>query len=649
MSDSTARKRSRVACTSCQLRKRKCSGEQPCNTCAQSGYGCYYDFVSRKKKDTKPGIVQAANLAAKLHDSSSPTATRNWSETSPADSQTHLNSLEANSGAAFVRRLGLKVDPAHAPRLHLFAWNVGTRRSSMSGTTNETSQSAAKRQVVDIISQSEMISLATIYFEKVDPCYGFIDRDTFLQHVNKRWLDAASSPAAPSPQTTNATTTLEPYDSVLCGVAAFGYLFSRREAPTEEYLLVESARIILEQSLLSDLPSVAIVTGWVLRVAYLRMTATPHAAWMASCSLMHMVEAAGLHLEVKRLPSDSLLIQRSTDNETCDPEIRRRLFGMARHLNIWVAFDLGRSRVVLHGATALSPSPKAGDYTTDLFHLLPLSESLDPNKTQDSPDLENALSKVLDIVHAQPPLILAQCNLMLCIYRRLRAVNPNIPGKLLERLLALCAKGLRSVKELVSANSPWHQIANVPFQTICSLLAIDSRSSLAMLGDALQTLRLVASAYDTDVTREAYSTAYLLILLHQRRKEEDTRTLGQVLSMNPSASVSSPLDPPSSSGMPAPGVPSALTRTAASVDQQQQRQQRQKAESLSMSNGTGAGGAGGDEQLADPSTTTMTTSTDPSEFSWLGELMIDLPSLQNFDLEQFLSMDVPWPLPETGI
>ncbi|KAH1785382.1 hypothetical protein KXX36_008100, partial [Aspergillus fumigatus] len=40
---------------------------------------------------------------------------------------------------------------------------------------------------------------------------------------------------------------------------------------------------------------------------------------------------------------------------------------------------------------------------------------------------------------------------------------------------------------------------------------------------------------------------------------------------------------------------------------------------------------------------------DRSEMSWLGDLMIDMPSLQNFDLDQFLMTDVPWPLPEMGI
>lgn len=558
----------------------------------------------------------------------------NPSETaSDGDSRAHLSSLEANSGAAFVRKLGLKIDPAHAPRLHLFAWNVGTRRSSTSESPAASSGPGAKN-VVDIVTQSEMISLATIFFEKVDPCYGFIERDTLLQHVNKRWLNSVTPNSASSPSIrSTAASKSDPYDSVLCGVAGFGYLFSRREAPAAEHQLVESARLILEQSLLSDSPSVAIVTGWVLRVAYLRMTASPHSAWMASCSLMHMVEAAGLHLEPnKRLLSDSVLIHRPTETELCDPDTRRRLFGMARHLNIWTSFDLGRSRVVLHGAAFLPPFLKTGDFTTHLFDLLPLSESLDPNETQASADLETALTKVLALIYVQPPLILAQCNLMLCIYRRLRAVNPNIPPKLLEQLLALSSKALCSVKELVAANSPWHQIANVPFQIICTLLAIDSRPSLSMLGDAMQTLRLVASAYDTDVTREAYSTAYLLIMLHQRRKEEDTRTLGHILSMNPSASVH-PAQPLAASSA-SPSSPA----TQSPGDQPQRQPQLQK-QAWRPSSDSAAAGTPLQESMAG----------DSSEFSWLGELMIDLPSLQNFDLEQFLATDIPWPLPETGI
>ncbi|EAU30483.1 conserved hypothetical protein [Aspergillus terreus NIH2624] len=574
------RKRSRIACVSCQSRKRKCSGDQPCSTCSQFGVDCHYDLQSRKKKDPRTLMPHLGSLGAKLRDDS---ASKGHSHAPLGDSNgIHLSSLEANSGAAFVRRLGLKIDPANAPNLHLFAWNVGARHPSQPTLSSTIGRPTP---VVDIISQEDMRSLATVFFEKVDPCYGFIDRDSLFNRVSKRWL----------PPSSDAALAYGPYDAVLCGVAAFGYLFSQRQATPTEIQLVENARQILEPALLSETTlSVDVVMGWVLRVAYLRMTASPYAAWMTSCSLMHMIEATGLHLEPS---SDTILEQHST--EPCDPDIRRRLFGMARHLNVWISFELGRSRVVLHGATSLPPTPRPTGYTTEIFNLLPVSESLDPNSTtQDLPDLESALTNVLDVVHIQPPLILAQCNLMLCIYRRLRALNSVISGTLLDRVLALAQKGLQAAREMVASNCPWHQAANVPFQVVCTLLAIDNRASLAMLGDAMRTLREVASAYDTEVMREAYNTAYLLILLHQRRKEEDTRSLGNVLrdaNSNPSSS----------------SAPQVVAR--------------------------------------EPFKESTHSLADYPGFSWLSDLVIDMPSLQNFDMDNNLVNDDTSSLPTAGI
>ncbi|KAF4150847.1 hypothetical protein CNMCM6936_005745 [Aspergillus lentulus] len=198
---------------------------------------------------------------------------------------------------------------------------------------------------------------------------------------------------------------------------------------------------------------------------------------------------------------------------------------------------------------------------------------------------------------------------MLCLYRRLRALNSSISGDLLDRVLALAGTGLRAAREMVASVCPWHQIANVPFQIVCTLLAIDSRASLALLSEAMRTLREVAAAYDTEVMREAYSTAYLLILLHQRRKEEDTRALHDVLRANANAAAAAP---------------------RVSVD-------------------AAAGGGSGSLQRPTQPPPQSQSVADRSEMSWLGDLMIDMPSLQNFDLDQFLMTDVPWPLPEMGI
>jgi hypothetical protein len=125
--------------------------------------------------------------------------------------------------------------------------------------------------------------------------------------------------------------------------------------------------------------------------------------------------------------------------------------------------------------------------------------------------------------------------------------------------------------------SPWHQVANVPFHIICVLLVMDTRSSLAMLPEAMQTVGLVASTYDTETMREAYSTACLLVMLHQQRRKDDLAVFGEALNVH---QQERPLESP--------------------------------------------------PQL-DPSS---------EEHSWLGALVADLPGLQRIDLDQFLNADM---------
>lgn len=658
MDDPTLRKRSRAACLSCQSRKRKCSGEQPCSTCAQAGVACVFSDQPRKKRARSgstyraslPGLDERQRLppADGWHHPVPVAKPPSSSAASPGsyprvnDTRRMSHSLEANSGAAFVRKLGLRIDPARAPRLHLFAWNVGERRLSAEAVAHLVSPTPSP--IIKMIPEDEMRRLTGIYFEKVHPCYAFLDRKTVLAHITSRW-------SAPSISTEPAE---QPYDVVLLGVAAFGYLFSRREMSSIELRIVDAAQSLLGKSVLgADTPTIDTVTGWVLRAAYLRMTASPHAAWMASCTLMHLVEAAGLHIEtpdpeatglIQAPPSESRVTNGLPTNTTSPPSdtnLRRRLFGMARHLNTWISFDLGRSRVVLHGVCASPPSPTPASPThpspqADLYHLLPLSESLDPTgpTPQDLPNLSIALTAVLDLIYTEPSLILVQCNLMLCIYRRVRALNAHapLPNRALDRILALAGRGLHAARAMVAATCAWHQVANVPFQVVCTLLAIDNRAALGLLPDAMATLREVLGAYDTGVMREAYSTAYLLIALHQRRKEDDTRALGEVLRANAAAAV--PVPVLEVQQKPEPGGEGRLAEVRSGIGEEVQR--------------TTVTATATTTQTQVPALDVLGPVSDV-ELSWLGDLMIDMPSLQNFDLDQFLMTDVPWPLPEMGI
>lgn len=595
------RRRTKLACDPCRSRKRKCDGHLPCETCVQFEYDCYYATTGSKRASIRGLSSEQDHTHSHISTISpasdhGPTPTSNKShlhDTTPTNrlvspaisnnANSQMESLEANSGAAFVRRLGLKMDPYNAPRLHLFAWNAGDRLAGCPLGT--------RKPVTSILTKAEMRNLALIYFEKVAIAYGFIDRDVFFQRLEERWGT-----------TTPTTFGDETYDPVFCGVAALGLLFSQKFPALFEPDLVETARALLEQHSLSTPPSINTVTGWVLRVAYLRMTSQPHTTWLASCSLMHVSEAARIHLES---PSRTVF-EGSSEYENINLDIRRRLWGMAQHLNIWASFDLGRTKITLSGASTKPVAPKPEDHTSQLLGLIPLTEPLDPTKTRSVEDLEADLNRVLDENRERPPVIMAQVNLMLCIFRRLRAQKSNMLNLQADRILALVVKGLRAARQMVVDSSPWHHVANVPFQAICLLLAIDSRASLALLCDAMSTLQLVANTWNNAMMREAYNTAYLLMLLHQRRKEEDAKALRDVLSVH-------------------------STAPAMTVDSSSQQ----------FANlGTSIQSNGYQQPQQGP--TTM-TAADSAEFLWLEDLIADMPSLREFDLEQFLVQDAIQP------
>jgi hypothetical protein len=538
------RKRARIACDPCRERKRKCDGADPCTTCTEWGYACLYKNERRKRRTTQEQLPLDVPQAASSPQQQDGTTGNNGI----------VRRLEANSGAAFVRKMGLKIDPAKAPKLSLFGWNIGTRSlsSGLSGVNTAFS-------ITDITSLDHMRSLAKVYFDKVDPCYGFIDRGKFFEQLNDRWQSNSVS---------------ELYDSVLGGVAAIGCLFSQRNMTITELHLSGLARSILEAHVLSGAPSVDLLTGWALRVTYMRMTDLPHSTWIASSRLMHLIEAAGFHLE-----STDSVFPSSSSTVQSDPDIRRRLFGVAQHLNMWTSFDLGLSRVSFQkNDMPLLPSTKPGDYTHELLGLLPISASLDPGKSkEDDTDLEVTLSEVLDRVHKEPPSTMAQCNLVLCILRRIHTQNLDISSSLSKRVLALLKKGLSCSRNMIMNCTPWHQMANVPFHITCVLLVMDTRSSLGMLSEAMQTLNLVATTYDTETMREAWSAARLLVMLHQQRRKDDIAIFNEALSMK---------QPETPVGLSSQENPSA------------------------------------------------------EEYSWLGALVADLPGLEKLDLDQFLNADM---------
>ena len=496
------RKRSRLACEPCRELKRKCNGSNPCGACLRFEYDCTYEgggLVKRKRIEQAPDHA-GPSTPTQRHPPGSPGTRVSSAGNLPGS----LRSLEANSGSAFLRRLALRLDPKNAPRMHTFAWNafLGSRKMA---------RAPVSRPLTELLSRADMQDLTTVYFAQVNPVYGFLSSDEIRALTTRGWAAGHNDPQQ---------------DVVLCGIAALGCLFSRIHVTAVELDLVETARIALEQTI-SEVPSAAKVKAWLLRVIYLRMAGTHHAAWMASCILMHMIEAAGLHCE----PSDESVLP--SPPVEMDPEYRRRLTAVAQHINIWLSYDMGRSRITLCNISTIMPREIPGDYTTEIMGLFPYSAELDPENTPDVADLESALSSVLDRTHTAPPSVLARWNLALCLCRRLQSMNASFTGAMLDRILSLASEGIAAAQASLDARAPWHHMANVPFQTVCLLLTFDTFSSMSPLKDAMQCLSNVAAVYDTDATKEALTTASLLILLHQRWKERGASELGNILSLFP--------------------------------------------------------------------------------------------------------------------
>lgn len=510
--EAQGRKRSRQACQTCRDLKRRCDGADPCGTCVRFEYECRYT-ASKPRKELRlstngaSSSVSVSHLVHAHHTSPDNTA--------PEDSR--ARTVEANSGPAFFRSLSKRLDPKrnntnNNPRKNSFAWNafLGSRQVAFPGTP---------RDIVDIIAQPQMQHLANIYLDKLDRTYGFLDHAELAHLIRTRWTPAGRASAGATPL----------HDAILCGVAAIGYVFSVVQPSQAESDLVESARVLLSGVAATAEPTATSVSALLLRVVYLRIAGTHYAAWSASSSTMHMIDAAGLHLE-----EDQTALMPAAD-DVVGVERRRRIVSVAQHLNIWMSFDMGLSCVALPSLPMTAPAAREGDATRQLMELLPFTMELSPARKPSVADLENALFAVLDRdrIHTLPSSLLAQCNLTLCLCRRLRSMDVPLADPVLQQVLIVTSKGIQAAQDLLLAQAPWHHMGYVPFQIVCVLLAIDTVSSIAQLRAAMQCLKDISVAYDTPATQEALKTARSLVLLHQRGKEVFASALSDILKAIP--------------------------------------------------------------------------------------------------------------------
>lgn len=472
------RQRAKRACEMCKVRKRKCDGHEPCTCCIRYEYQCSFKPSAREKMT----VSKSSKLSCELD-------AQRLSDRAGAN-QAHM---EANSGTAFPHLLGMKMNPQSAPKVHGFSWNLGPRDEPLEPSTNMT----------DLISREEMEALANHYLEKIHPVYGVVDSEDLRQRIEHRWHDL---------------TVVASYDSILCGVAALGSLYSGHTQHPKESALVQCAKEQLETTKTSKTIILHHASAWILRTIYLRSTDCPHASWMASYSTMHIIEAIGDHQD----PELASLVYSDTADISFNEETRRRLFWVATVLNSWISYEYGRSRVTPRGVSCKLPLPRKDDFTTDLINLYQISEGLDPDRDNKASAFEEALTRVEGLTLSHDALILSQSNLALTIYRRLRILSVNISNDVLARVMRFGNQGLEAATRLAEDRCPWWHVVNLPFQFICILLTIDTRESLSHIGPALCSFRAITRHYNTPTIHTALETIESLVCLFQTKKERDS-------------------------------------------------------------------------------------------------------------------------------
>jgi hypothetical protein len=484
----------------------------PCGTCVRYEYQCEYAPGKRQSShhlngdnppeiphqqpswpdhDVKPSVIQL-----QAHPLTAPGA--RFHHRSILD-PVKTRFVRANSAIAFPRILGMDMESESIPRLHSFGWCMGIRQEEQDPVFD----------ISTIVSWIDMQRLAAIYFAIVKPELGLLEEGDFLERAAARYAD------------TNGFNELDP---ILLMVAALGSFFSPNPHPKEAEC-VRMTKTIMTWRRLSINPSPNTTATWILITMYMRCTGRPHGSWLASSIAMHQAEASGLHKEMQTIavvyPAASAADHRLV-------KTRRKLFWIARALNIVFSFEYGRSRVNFDVITTKKPAPDVSGHAhqfVELADMLP-SDFVDREREPDPPAaLGNALTRIEEMSTESPFMTLLKADMAFAIYRRLWLMSLTDAKDRAETVLNIGRAALEASKTLLERRTPWWNVLHVPFQFVNVALAVSTPRSLAHIAEAMALLQQIADAYPTHMVREANNQAIAMVRMSRSRKEKELEAL----------------------------------------------------------------------------------------------------------------------------
>ncbi|KAK2796255.1 hypothetical protein FQN51_009464 [Onygenales sp. PD_10] len=336
----------------------------------------------------------------------------------------------ASAAIAFPHIPGVAPGSAGAPKIRSFVYNFGIRPEEASN---------AHGVLGKLISEAELS-----FFSESTP-----------SAVGEYYQGSGGG----------SSSTAIAFAAVAAGVAALGSFLSPTRHPREAEL-VQYAKAILDDPASMRTPSVDHIIAWGMRVMYLRAATRPNNAWIASCTLMHLCEAVGLH-EEDSIAKMSSAARAATLGHDADRLQRIFWISWAGHTMLRSCRQQGPSR------TSSCNSPNS-----------PFRLACQPASARE--ELCGRL-RVLGKLHfTHPFLVGTKADLAFCIYRRIYQLKTGISDEISRLVIDSGNAAMEAVWQLASQGRLFWNVIGSVCQYACVLLAMDTPAAAVHLAAAFR-------------------------------------------------------------------------------------------------------------------------------------------------------------------
>lgn len=513
----TKRKRARKACIPCHQRKRKCDAEYPCSMCTTYEYNCRY---ADHDESTRPASVTPHTSVSLSHAArgsqgakTSSTKSLNAVPTVSAASSPHAGVFDerrsryagASAAMVFPHVLGTALGSNSIPKVRSVAYNFGIRPEE-TATVHE--------PLGNLISEDDLAFYSGLYFSTLAAVGDLLDSRIYTRRCRDYFNGSSDS-------------TMVAFAAVAASVAALGSFLSPNKHPRESDL-VQYAKAILDDPASMRAPRIDHIVAWGLRVFYLRATTRPNNAWIASCTVMHLCEALGLHEEENVLKIASAAGAALLGH---DADRLRRIFWVCWAGHNLLCYEYDRSAVSFRAVTCQDFVPTEGsvaDQFVQIAQIIPSPDSpfhLDDRSLPPRDEFFERLKALHRLHLTHPFLVVTKADVAFCFYRRIYQLKMGMPDEIVQLVINNGNAAVEAAEQLANQGRLlWNVIGSV-FQYACILLAIDTPAAHKNIATAFKGLENLVKAADTVVTRDALSMARNLLSLNIAKKRKELSQL----------------------------------------------------------------------------------------------------------------------------